>query len=715
MTINQASKLAIMATAGAMSVAGLVTTVAGQTVPVPVRVVALSGQQVPGGPPGMFIANSSLMTQQLSINNNGRVAFVADVDAPNEAERQAVLSDVEGSIRVVGLSNETQPGFPFATVFSGFNRVLLTDGDNLSATGSTRDLAGSQTTYLFKRPNEPWQIVARSGSLVPSPEVGVSWFLSVGNFDSFRTNASGSGVVLSGLTGTGVTNANNTALYRTNGASASMLLRLGMPTPPSIAPAGNFFVGLNPFDGNIAVNNAGDALFLTQVGPQLSGSLRHLIVSSGNSLRTAVRSGASALPQFNGTFSSFSAWRINAAGRVAFSAEMDGTAPNPDRSGLWVETQSGLRLVASTGTQAPDLAAGVLLSNSFILDCGVHNNQTLVKFMSLAGSGVSVGSDTGLYLFDGSNLRLVIREGVQQAPGLPANVALSNLFGVGTAPAARIQLNELDQFVFRSNITGAGVDSTNDEVLWLGRADRSLRPIVRSGQTVDVDPRPEVTTLKTIRSIGTFPASVGPAGGEPRVLNDNQELVFGVLFTDNTRAVLVANLACVSISQQPQGTQVCPGASVPLVVASSTAGPLTYQWQRQVAGGPWTNLANGLQSDGSTVAGATATQLLLSNVVGGTASYRAVVTASCGSVNTAPATVRVTQQCGLADVAGEGGAILPCGDTFLDNNDFVVFIGWFFDLNVRADIAGQGASVGSDGSFDNNDFVLFIQRFFDGC
>jgi hypothetical protein len=65
------------------------------------------------------------------------------------------------------------------------------------------------------------------------------------------------------------------------------------------------------------------------------------------------------------------------------------------------------------------------------------------------------------------------------------------------------------------------------------------------------------------------------------------------------------------------------------------------------------------------------------------------------------------------DVGGEGGA--EGSDGLLDNNDFVVFIQWFFAGDERADVGGEGGAEVRDGAFDNNDFVVFINRFFAGC
>ena len=66
-----------------------------------------------------------------------------------------------------------------------------------------------------------------------------------------------------------------------------------------------------------------------------------------------------------------------------------------------------------------------------------------------------------------------------------------------------------------------------------------------------------------------------------------------------------------------------------------------------------------------------------------------------------------------ADLGGAGG--LPVPDGVLDNNDFIVFINYFFDADPLADVGVQGGGPGQDGAFDNNDFIAFINLFFEGC
>lgn len=74
-----------------------------------------------------------------------------------------------------------------------------------------------------------------------------------------------------------------------------------------------------------------------------------------------------------------------------------------------------------------------------------------------------------------------------------------------------------------------------------------------------------------------------------------------------------------------------------------------------------------------------------------------------------------TGGCGPADIGATGGTAAPAGDGVLDNNDFVVFIDYFFSGHPSADRGRTGGQPGSDGLFNNNDFIVFIDQFFAGC
>ncbi|MBY0307850.1 MAG: hypothetical protein K2Q09_03830 [Phycisphaerales bacterium] len=66
-----------------------------------------------------------------------------------------------------------------------------------------------------------------------------------------------------------------------------------------------------------------------------------------------------------------------------------------------------------------------------------------------------------------------------------------------------------------------------------------------------------------------------------------------------------------------------------------------------------------------------------------------------------------------ADLGRAGG--FAGGDGQLDNNDFIIFVNYFFTNNPIADVGRAGGVPGADLQFDNNDFIVFINGFFAGC
>ncbi|HZW07184.1 MAG TPA: GC-type dockerin domain-anchored protein [Phycisphaerales bacterium] len=82
--------------------------------------------------------------------------------------------------------------------------------------------------------------------------------------------------------------------------------------------------------------------------------------------------------------------------------------------------------------------------------------------------------------------------------------------------------------------------------------------------------------------------------------------------------------------------------------------------------------------------------------------YRVSLTGVCFAV----------ASCGPADIGSIGG--IPGPDSRLDNNDFIVFIDYFFARSGVADVGSTGGVAGSDNAWDNNDFVVYIDMFFSG-
>jgi hypothetical protein len=129
------------------------------------------------------------------------------------------------------------------------------------------------------------------------------------------------------------------------------------------------------------------------------------------------------------------------------------------------------------------------------------------------------------------------------------------------------------------------------------------------------------------------------AGNVTTALNGSQYRVLvtnGACTTTSGDATLTVNTPT-SISSQPSSVTQCPGGQAQFTVTAAGTG-LSYQWQKQVSPGNYTNVSN----SAGKITGATSNSLIVSNLAtadGGT--YRVVVTGSCGTVTSSDVTLTV--------------------------------------------------------------------------
>jgi hypothetical protein len=168
--------------------------------------------------------------------------------------------------------------------------------------------------------------------------------------------------------------------------------------------------------------------------------------------------------------------------------------------------------------------------------------------------------------------------------------------------------------------------------------------------------------------------------------------------------------AAVIGTQPPSELGFQTGSTSPLVIEVQAAGAnLQYRWF--LNGVP---LVNGVQNGGAVIQGATGNQLIIQQPnTGITGDYYVEITGTCSGIPLRSRTTSVIEACGPADIGGPGASETP--DRRLDNNDFVVFVRLFFDLDARADRGSAGAFPQADGQFDANDLIVYIQQFFEGC
>jgi hypothetical protein len=161
---------------------------------------------------------------------------------------------------------------------------------------------------------------------------------------------------------------------------------------------------------------------------------------------------------------------FNDAGQTAFYA-----ATTDGGLGLWSEGSGSLAAVARSGEQAPGTPAGVTytFANLYeLLDGPVLNNAGQTTFRSgLSGPGVTNANILGRWSEGLGSLALVARRG-SSMPGLPAGVVNNGMEEAG--------LNDAGQSVFWAQLTGSGVNSSNDWSVW-SEGSGSLALVVREG------------------------------------------------------------------------------------------------------------------------------------------------------------------------------------------------------------------------------------------
>ena len=284
-----------------------------------------------------------------------------------------------------------------------------------------------------------------------------------------------------------------------------------------------------------------------------------------------------------------------------FGGTLTGTGVNfTNDSGIWSDAAgslSNLGLVARAGNQAPGTNTGVNFSRfaSYPL---INDAGHTVFWGYLTGIGVDDTNDSGIWSEAAGSLgnpALVAREG-NQAPGTNTGVNFSSF----DHPA----INDAGQTVFRSHLTGIGVDDTNDSGIWSEAAgslgnpalvaregnqapgtntgvnfkgfanypfindagqtafwgiligngvdpynntgiwatglDGLLTLVIRKGDLLDVDDDPLNEDFRTVATVNLHPSFSRQSGGYSS-FNENGQLAFRATFTDGSSGIFVAD------------------------------------------------------------------------------------------------------------------------------------------------------------------------------
>lgn len=430
-----------------------------------------------------------------------------------------------------------------------------------------------------------------------------------------------------------------TDLWVNNPVSGSRLVAGRGQAAPGMAPGVTF----DDFRLNEIVNSNARSEFIGFLtGPGISQSNLESLWSEGSTgnLGLIARTGDQAPSLATGVqFNSFEGHFFNTAGHTAYWSTLRGTGVNSgnDRAVWWADGSGPGQLIARSGDVAPgntQIYGGLVLtamndSDRIVFSSGssiwtwspsttvtavaqqgtnVPGNPTAIQFGFVQGAELNDEGDIGFQdLAAGGrdwvrqangSFRLVARSGTH-APGTPTGVNFNvlnsdfvlnghgylatwaNLTGPGVdntnnegiwadgpsglhlvarlgdqAPGTptgvkfgdlnKLTINSAGQVAFTGLLTGPGVTQFNDQGIWAQRPDGSLQLVAREGDTIDVDNGPGID-LRTISVLDDqiFFFQSGNQDSRSSMFNDSGQFVFSALVSGNAYGVFVSNTAAV--------------------------------------------------------------------------------------------------------------------------------------------------------------------------
>jgi hypothetical protein len=219
-------------------------------------------------------------------------------------------------------------------------------------------------------------------------------------------------------------------------------------------------------------------------------------------------------------------FEVDHSGRLLFPARIVGPQINAANNfGYWSSSGNAMEMLFRSGEPAPNIAGASL--TYFRVEPIVGDEYLLLA--NLSGANVTYANDSAMFVGTPGNMRLVYREG-DQAPGAPPGVVMGQVsttnWGTPTSRDGHV--------AFRTELTGPGVNGANDGAYYMADSDGKLFLLAREGDMFDVGGG----ELKQVQEL--YNELVG--GPMDETMNSDGQLIFRVLFMDNTHGVYIAQI-----------------------------------------------------------------------------------------------------------------------------------------------------------------------------
>ena len=460
-----------------------------------------------------------------AINNDGEVALIGRLDS-SVGNRYGIWATENGVLKEQIRAGQPAPGTdPDGTaVFSSFssNSLAFNDYGDLGYLGFTSQPASSGYWISSPSANVPIAVVG-------TPAIGHDWTYATANYVPALNNQGQMAFNLSVRE-----DGSTTRHYGIFVNSSSSVDPVILEREPAPGTAGNYssIVRTNP-----PVNDAGQTTTAVGILDPVSGQHIATGIYAGNSqsLNLLALTGANA-PGTDGTYLTIAGsanMPLNSAGDTVFTARLQGGDATPQNEyAIWRSRNGAAELLVRQGDTA---IAGVdgLADVTFGVDFGttraiIDDTGQVVFSATLVGPGITPANQYSLWSARDGELTSLVQAGTV-APGTADVFSSSAVSGFST--------NRLGQIAFLGTAGG-------NSGIWAQDPSGALRLIIRSGDTIEVEPG----VLRTITALEILMPSSGLApssgsDGRARFFNDAGQILFGATLDNGQRGLFVSDLA----------------------------------------------------------------------------------------------------------------------------------------------------------------------------
>lgn len=503
---------------GLLSAASLFQVASVHAVPI-VEAIALSGDPVPGAPVGTIFPPG---VGTPSLNNSGDTIITL-------SNSGLFKKPLDGPLREVVLQGGFFPGIQPAPGTGGtaeFSTVVFQEildesgGVTFAGTLSGPTITTANDNGLWRERDGVVELLMRQGDSAPGTPPGVKFGTSTGPglLNLHAASESGNLVFTSQIHGPGIAGNNDLSIWKIDAGQPALIAQEGQAAPGTGGLFSSFSTSNTIFDRPSVINDAGDVAFRADLSPGIDVSAlnnRGIWLHDDGDLSLVVREGT-----FNAasgqTFDFVSDPMITDSAEVVFFGE------DPLQA-LWRSDATTVVEIVRQGETAPGLAPGTEFAN--ISPQFTVNGAGEVAFEALLeGPGVTGSNRTSIWRTQEGSISLFIRTG-DQAPGTDTDVTFSEF--------QRFVLNDAGQALVIAELSGPGVDDSNNRGIWIENPDTGLLELFLRGQ-MDLEVRPG--DIRTVADIGiidngafAFAFDRGRSG-----FNDLGQLAFFAKFTDQT-------------------------------------------------------------------------------------------------------------------------------------------------------------------------------------